>query len=82
MLDHSKILVWYEVSSQRVSLGEVMCNRGRGLNLAELWRDTPAELIPISGLGYWMSLIGDNGRMIADKPISMSSVDKVLLVGG
>jgi hypothetical protein len=78
MLDHSKILVWYEVSSQRVSLGEVICARGR--DMVNLWRSTPAE-ISSTGLGYRMSLIGDDGRMIANKAISMSTVDKLLVAG-
>lgn len=77
MLDHSKILVCYEVSSQRVSLGEIFGSCGS--NLSDLWRSTPTDLMPISGLVYRMSLIGDDGRMIADKAISIASVDRLLL---
>ncbi len=77
MLDHSKILVCYEVSSQRASLGEVMC--AQGVRLIDVWRNTPAEILPMPGLAYHMLLIGDDGRMIADKEISISSVDKLLL---
>lgn len=77
MLDHSKILVCYEVSSQRVSLGEIFSTHGS--SLGDLWRSTPTELMPLSGLVYRMSLISDDGRMIADKAISISSVDKLLM---
>jgi hypothetical protein len=76
MLDHSKILVWYEVSSQRVSLGEILCAHGR--DMVNLWRSTPTEMVS-TGLSYRMSLIGDDGRMIANKAISMSTVDKLLV---
>lgn len=78
MLDHSKILIWYEISSQRVSLGEVMGSHGR--DIGELWRSTPIEILTSSeGLGYRMSLIGNNGRKIGDKAISMSSADSLLI---
>lgn len=76
MLDHSKILVCYEVSSQRVALGEIISTHGG--SLGALWRSTPTEQIPLSGLVYRMSLIGGDGRMIAEKAISISSVDKLL----
>ncbi|CAM3583351.1 hypothetical protein VA7868_04354 [Vibrio aerogenes CECT 7868] len=74
MQSHSKILVWYKVASQQVVLGEAcqdVCD-----NLVSLWVDTPTEVA--DDLGYHMSLFGDDGRKIADKPISMLTADQLL----
>lgn len=76
MLNQSKILVWYQVASQKVFLGEVV--NGRQQDLISLWLQAPADQPNPQSLGYRLSLFDDDGREIGDKPVSMRTADQFL----
>ena len=77
METQSKILVWYKVATQRIVLGEDKSSEKR--TLTSLWVNTPSELGIRGNPGYGISLIGDDGREIADKAISMLTADTLLV---
>ncbi|WGV99201.1 hypothetical protein QF117_14760 [Vibrio sp. YMD68] len=76
MFSHSKILVWYQVASQKVVLGEALSTHG--YDLASDWRHAPIEDSSKVAQGYRLSLFDDDGREIADKPVSMFTADAFL----
>ncbi len=69
MFQHSKILVWYKVASQKVILGEAVSSEN--LDAISLWLTAPEEKGKGASLGYRLSLFDDDGREIADKRVSM-----------
>jgi len=73
----SKILVWYKVAAQRIVLGEAHLSEKK--TLTSLWVNTPSEQGDFDHPGYGISLIGDDGREIADKTISMFTADRLLI---
>ncbi|EGA70183.1 hypothetical protein VISI1226_04175 [Vibrio sinaloensis DSM 21326] len=76
MFQHSKILVWYKVASQKVILGEAVSSEN--LDAISLWLTAPEEKGKGASLGYRLSLFDDDGREIADKPVSMLTADEFL----
>ncbi|WP_070967699.1 30S ribosomal protein S6 modification protein [Vibrio sonorensis] len=76
MLNQSKILVLYEVSSQKVVLGEVL-SAGRADALS-MWRAAPEERGPLNIPGFRLSLFDADGREIAGKAVSMLTADAFL----
>ncbi|MGF1742402.1 hypothetical protein L4C34_15220 [Vibrio profundum] len=76
MLRQSKILVWYRVASQKVLLGETLNSDGQ--DVVSLWHQVPPESNHVSFNGYRLSLLDDDGREIADKPISVMTADEFL----
>lgn len=76
MFQHSKILVWYKVASQKVILGEAVSSEH--LDAISLWLTAPEEKSNGTSLGYRLSLFDDDGREIADKPVSMLTADEFL----
>ncbi|MGF1909808.1 hypothetical protein L4C38_10230 [Vibrio kasasachensis] len=76
MFQQSKILVWYQVASQKVVLGEAF--NSNKYDVHSLWRRTPEENDPHQGMGFRLSLFDDGGREIAGKAISMSTADLLL----
>ncbi|KII79453.1 hypothetical protein [Vibrio renipiscarius] len=79
MFQQSKILVWYQIASQKVVLGEALSVEHNDVN--SIWRRAPEESESKHGLGYRLSLFDDGGREIAGKAISMHTAD-LLLSGG
>ncbi len=79
MFSQSKILVWYEVASQKVVLGEALSRNG---DVASLWRNAPIEDSNISYSGYRLSLFDDGGREIGNKSVSMGTADEILFEFG
>ncbi|RQW63463.1 30S ribosomal protein S6 modification protein [Vibrio viridaestus] len=77
METHSKILVWYRVATQRIVLGEARFTENN--TLTSLWVNTPSILGNLGDPGFGISLIGDDGREIADKAISMLTADTLLI---
>lgn len=77
METQSKILVWYKVATQRIVLGEARLPRKKALT--SFWMNTPTEPALLGHPGYGISLIGDDGREIADKTISMITADMLLI---
>lgn len=77
MLNQSRILVWYQIASQRIELGEAMLSKGA--NLVSLWTGTPTELLDDTLSGYRIALFDDDGRMIAEKAISNTTADELLI---
>ncbi len=75
MFSQSKILVWYEVASQKVILGEAFSGNG---DVVSLWRHAPIEDNNISYQGYRLSLFDDDGREIGHKSVSMGTADEIL----
>lgn len=76
MFQHSKILVWYKVASQKVVLGEAVSSGG--LDAISLWLAAPEEKGKGASLGYRLSLFDDHGREIGDKAVSMLTADEFL----
>ncbi|WP_159656336.1 30S ribosomal protein S6 modification protein [Vibrio atypicus] len=76
MFHHSKILVWYQVASQKVILGEAVSSDN--LDAISMWLTAPEEKGKGSSLGYRLSLFDDDGREIADKSVSMLTADEFL----
>ncbi len=79
MFSQSKILVWYEVASQKVVLGEALSRNG---DVVSLWRNAPVENSNISYSGYRLSLFDDGGREIGNKSVSMGTADEILFEFG
>ncbi|GLO61075.1 hypothetical protein MACH09_15830 [Vibrio sp. MACH09] len=79
MLCQSKIEVWYEVSGERILLGET--NKSTSMDVISLWVDLPFDLGSSSTQGYRVSLFDDGGRCIGDKSISQTNAEKVLKNG-
>jgi len=75
MFSQSKIIVWYEVASQKVILGEAISGNG---DVVSLWRHAPVEDNSISYQGYRLSLLDDDGREIGYKSVSMGTADEIL----
>ncbi|MDN3609869.1 hypothetical protein ACODM8_01150 [Vibrio ostreicida] len=76
MFHHSKILVWYQVASQKVILGEALS--GDKQDVISMWLKAPEEENQAKSLGYRLSLFDDDGREIADKAVSMLTADELL----
>lgn len=76
MFGHSKIQVWYQVASQKVVLGEAV-NKDC-LDVITTWLNAPEAIQSADCLGYRLSLFDDDGREIADKPVSMLTADELL----
>ncbi|GAK84560.1 hypothetical protein JCM19238_2128 [Vibrio ponticus] len=76
MFQQSKILVWYQVASQKVVLGEAF--NSSHYDVHSLWRRTPEEDQSNQGMGFRLSLFDDDGREIAGKAISMGTADQLL----
>lgn len=76
MFGHSKIQVWYQVASQKVVLGEAVNNDC--LDVITTWIKAPEAQHCGECQGYRLSLFDDDGREIADKPVSMITADKLL----
>ncbi len=78
MFSQSKILVWYEIASQKVVLGQAVSGIGDDHDVASLWRHAPADDNNLSYSGYRLSLFDDDGREIAHKSVSMGTADEIL----
>jgi hypothetical protein len=76
MFSQSKILVWYQVASQKVVLGEAF--NSDSCDVASDWLHAPSDDNYQSAQGYRLSLFDDDGREIADKPVSMFTADAFL----
>ncbi|WP_038174611.1 MULTISPECIES: hypothetical protein [Vibrio] len=76
MLNQSKILVWYQVASQKVILGEALNNQHQ--DLISRWLQAPEEPLATDCLGYRLSLYDDDGREIGGKSVSMLTADEFL----
>ncbi|KGY10689.1 hypothetical protein [Vibrio sinaloensis] len=79
MFHQSKILVWYQVASQKVILGEAV--NSESLDAISMWLTAPEEKEVTSTMGYRLSLFDDDGREIADKAVSMLTADEFLSGG-
>ncbi|WP_165311558.1 30S ribosomal protein S6 modification protein [Vibrio ziniensis] len=78
MFSQSKILVWYEVASQKVILGEALTGIGEDHDVVSLWRHAPVDTNSSSYPGYRLSLYDDDGREIGHKSVSMGTADEIL----
>ncbi len=54
MFQHSKILVWYKIASQKVVLGEAHSDGTE--DVVSLWLHAPTQFDNASNQGYWLSL--------------------------
>lgn len=78
MFSQSKILVWYEIASQKVVLGEALTGSGEDHDIVSLWRHAPVDNNNSSYPGYRLSLYDDGGREIGHKSVSMGTADEIL----
>ncbi|KJR77237.1 30S ribosomal protein S6 modification protein [Vibrio cholerae O1 biovar El Tor] len=69
MFQHSKILVWYKIASQKVVLGEAHSDGTE--DVVSLWLHAPTQFDNASNQGYWLSLFDDGGREIGNKWVSI-----------
>ncbi|MCL9783749.1 hypothetical protein M9194_20190 [Vibrio sp. S4M6] len=76
MLRQSKLLVWYKVASQKVVLGEALSSDKQ--DVVSMWHQVPFDINSANYNGYRLSLFDDDGREIADKPISVLTADEFL----
>ncbi|OLQ91878.1 30S ribosomal protein S6 modification protein [Vibrio ponticus] len=76
MFQQSKILVWYQIASQKVVLGEAF--NSSHYDVHSLWRKAPEESESSQSMGFRVSLFDDGGREIAGKAISMVTADELL----
>ncbi|WP_047042554.1 hypothetical protein [Vibrio mexicanus] len=76
MFYQSKILVWYQVASQKVVLGEAFSDDEH--NVVSLWHQAPQESYNGHDTGFRLSLFDDDGREVADKAVSMVTADEFL----
>jgi len=76
MLRQSKLLVWYKVASQKVVLGETVSSGDQ--DVVSMWHQVPFDSNTANFNGYRLSLFDDDGREIADKPISVLTADEFL----
>ncbi|MGD8112234.1 hypothetical protein ACQEXU_01670 [Vibrio sp. TRT 21S02] len=76
MFHQSKIQVQYQVSSQKVVLGEALSSEF--FDVISMWRRAPELGSRMSNQGYRLSLFDDDGREIAAKPVSMLTADEFL----
>ncbi|CSB65551.1 Uncharacterised protein [Vibrio cholerae] len=65
MFQHSKILVWYKIASQKVVLGEAHSDGTE--DVVSLWLHAPTQFDNASNQGYWLSLL-----MMADAKSAIS----------
>ncbi|EEO04450.1 hypothetical protein VCB_003284 [Vibrio cholerae TMA 21] len=79
MFQHSKILVWYKIASQKVVLGEAHSDGTE--DVVSLWLHAPTQFDNASNQGYWLSLFDDGGREIGNKWVSMRTADAILCGG-
>lgn len=77
MYQQSKILVWYQVASQKVILGEASSRKYHDAH--SIWRRAPEEDEHQQEMGFRLSLFDDGGREVAGKAISMGTADQLLL---
>lgn len=73
MFQHSKILVWYKIASQKVVLGEAHSDGTE--DVVSLWLHAPTQFDNASNQGYWLSLfkaIGYRYLMMADAKSAIS----------
>ncbi len=76
MFQHSKILVWYKIASQKVVLGEAHSHGTE--DVVSLWLHAPTQFDNASNQGYWLSLfpvtkaIGYRYLMMADAKSAIS----------
>ncbi|EGU34129.1 hypothetical protein RJD39_03860 [Vibrio scophthalmi] len=77
MYQQSKILVWYQVASQKVILGEASSRKYHDVH--SIWRRAPEEDENQQEMGFRLSLFDDGGREVAGKAISMGTADQLLL---
>lgn len=76
MFQQSKIIVWYKIASQKVILGEALVNHSQ--DMTSLWRRAPSEEPEKRGYGYQLSLFDDDGREVANKPVSVTTAESLL----
>ena len=76
MFNQSKILVWYQVSGQKIFLGEAFS--GEDEDVFSQWVSAPQEPTGDNVLGYHLSLIDNDGKQIADKFVSMLTAESLL----
>ncbi|EJY5649983.1 30S ribosomal protein S6 modification protein [Vibrio cholerae] len=79
MFQHSKILVWYKIASQKVVLGEAHSDGTE--DVVSFWLHAPTQFDNASNQGYWLSLFDDGGREIGNKWVSMRTADAILCGG-
>ncbi|MGL4830417.1 MAG: hypothetical protein ACRCXG_14130 [Vibrio sp.] len=79
MFQHSKILVWYRIASQKVVLGEAHSDGTE--DVVSIWLHAPTQFDHVSNQGYWLSLFDDGGREIGNKWVSMITADAILCGG-
>ncbi len=76
MLSQSKIEVWYDVSGDRIHLGETCSTPD--FDVISLWVGVPFDASSSEHQGYMMSLFDDGGRNIGVKRISAHSAESIL----
>ena len=76
MLQQSRILVWYQIASQKVVLGEAFSIKNDDVH--SMWRRVPQEDDQLNSMGYRLSLFDDGGREVAGKAVSMCTADQLL----
>ncbi|MDA0147703.1 hypothetical protein [Vibrio sp. LaRot3] len=77
MFPQSKILVWYQVASQKVVLGEAFSSGNSDVH--SIWRNAKRENQLDEEMGYGLSLFDDDGREVAGKVVSVATADNVLM---
>ncbi len=76
MLSQSKIEIWYDVSGERIHLGET--HSTSKFDVISLWVGVPYDASSSKHQGYRMSLFDDGGRNIAEKRVSASDAESLL----
>ena len=75
MIQQSKIRAFYQVANEKIVLGETLGIRFG--DIVAMWLNAPVADGMSEG-GFRISLYDDGGRHVADKSVTMGTVDTIL----
>ncbi|WP_375750113.1 hypothetical protein [Vibrio sp. HN007] len=73
---YSKIEVWYQVSGDRILLGETSSNKK--IDVISLWVGLPFDISASQNEGYELTLVDDDGKQIGAKKVTQENAELVL----
>ncbi|MCJ2375281.1 hypothetical protein LNL84_00355 [Vibrio sp. ZSDZ34] len=75
MIQQSKIRAFYQVANEQIVLGETLGKRCG--DIVAMWLSVPV-VDSLNDDGFKISLYDDGGRHVADKTVTMGTVDSIL----
>jgi hypothetical protein len=75
MIQQSKIRAFYQVANEQIVLGETLGKRCG--DIVAMWLSVPV-VDSLNDDGFKTSLYDDGGRHVADKTVTMGTVDSIL----